>query len=194
LQGGDGESKILICGIDTETTSKLSPDHRIIELHLQKWDFDPVTFERKKISDKTWRINPERSIDPKAYAVHKISLDDLAGKPNFAACGREIVAAMADVDLFVGHNGDEFDRIFLRLEIERTMPDLLPALDGQKWFDTMQNGRWATPWGKAPTLAELAFATDVPYDTTEAHAAEYDVDRTMRCFFFGIQTGFFVLR
>lgn len=185
---------MIVCGIDTETTSKLSPDHRIIELHLQKWDFDPVIMTRTKISDKTWRINPERSIDPKAYAVHKISLDDLAGKPNFASCGREIIAAMADVDLFVAHNGDEFDRPFLRLEIERTMPDLLPALDGQKWFDTMQNGRWSGPWGKAPSLAELCWATDVPYDVTLAHSADFDVGVMMKAFFFGIQAGFFVLR
>jgi len=60
-------------------------------------------------------------------------------------------------------------------------------------FDTMTEGRWATPDGKLPKLQELCFALEVEYDTNKAHAAEYDVDVMMECLWKGIDCGFFTL-
>jgi DNA polymerase-3 subunit epsilon len=185
---------MIVAGLDTETTSKLHPDHRIIELCVQKWDFDPDTGKAAKLNEKTWRIHPGRSIDPKAYAVHKISLDDLAGSPPLEACADEIIDYMHGVDWFVAHNGNEFDRPFIRMEYERVNASHLPALDRQRWFDTMEEGRWAHPWGKVPNLRELCWASDVHYDPALSHRADYDVEVMMRSFFFGVRAGFFTLR
>lgn len=55
----------------------------------------------------------------------------------------------------------------------------------------MVQGRWATPMGKYPSLKELCFACDVPYDPEKAHGAEYDVDMMMQSFLFGYKLGFF---
>lgn len=178
--------------IDTETSGKLDPAHRIIELSIHKWDATAIHSPRL-LSERTWRIHPERSIEPKAFAVHGISLDDLAGEKNLAHHTEAILADMQGVDLWVAQNGDSFDRPFIRLEYERVLPAALPFLDGQKWFDTMLEGRWATAWGKSPNLGELAWACDVDYDPTKAHAADYDVRVTAKCFFFGLRHGFYKL-
>lgn len=183
---------MIVAGLDIETTSILKIEHRIIELCAQKWEFDPATCKGRLIGTKTWRIHPERSIEPKAYAVHKISLDDLAGMPVFAEVAADILAYIADVELIVAHNGDEFDRPFVRMELER-VGQPLTKFDEQKWFDTMLDGRWADPWGKVPTLRQLCHACDVEYDTAKSHAAEYDVTVMMKSFFFGVKAGFFTL-
>lgn len=181
---------MIVAGLDTETTGILKPEHRIIELCLQKWDFNPSTFEAKLIRTDTWRIHPERSVEAGAYAVHKISLDDLAGRPNWLNSSPYILDAMKGVDLFVAHNGAEFDRPFIRMECERNGLPVAP-LDAQKWYDTMLGGRWATAWGKAPNLQELCWACDVEYDPEKSHAAEYDVRVMMEAFFFGVRAGVF---
>jgi DNA polymerase-3 subunit epsilon len=180
---------MIIGGLDTETTGLLKPEHRLIELHIGKWELDgPMP---TKQAEKTWRIHPDRSIDPKAQAVHNITLDDLAGCPKLEQVIDEIIAFMQGVDLWVAHNGEGFDKPFMRMEIERVARQHLPWFDRQKWFDTMLDGRWAHPWGKVPNLGELAWASDVEYDTTKAHAADYDVNVMMKAFFFGTQRGFF---
>lgn len=180
---------MLIAGLDVETTGIADPKHRIIELHVQKWD--AADFDHPRLlGDKTWRIHPDRSIEAKAFAVHHISLDDLAGCPKFEAVVDEIMAHLAGVDLFVAHNAD-FDRQMMRYEVQRVKPTYLPALDALNWFDTMEEGRWATPWGKVPNLRELCWACDVNYDPSLAHAAAYDVTVMMKSFFFGVRAGFF---
>lgn len=184
---------MIVAGLDIETTGKLTPEHRIIELCLQKWHYEPEAGHAfVKLDEHTWRINPERSIDPKAYAVHKISLDDLAGKPTLPEVLPRIISNMRGVDMFVAHNGNEFDRPFIRMEVERADPSLLPIIDAQQWFDTMEEGRWAHPWGKVPNLAELCWACDVHYDPALSHKADYDVEVMMKSFFFGVKCGFFV--
>jgi DNA polymerase-3 subunit epsilon len=182
---------MIVAGIDTETTGLLKPEHRLVEIHIQKWKLDnPMATNPELLSDKTWRTNPDRSIDAKAQAVHHIAIEDLAGAPKLEDVLLEIIAHMKDVDLWVAHNV-EFDRNFMALEVERVDARFLPWLNGLQWFDTMTEGRWAHPWGKVPSLQEACWASDVPYDPTKAHAAEYDVTCMMKCFFFGLRTGFY---
>jgi len=59
--------------------------------------------------------------------------------------------------------------------------------------DTMTEGVWATHDGKKPSLQELCFACEVEYDPALAHAAAYDVDKMMDCFFKGLEWGYFEL-
>ena len=178
---------MLISGTDLETTGLNLAEHRIIELCVASYDWDGTT--AKHLGTKTWRIDPQRSIDAGAQKVHGISASDLIGKPTWDVVAPEIVEELNNADVVVGHNGYDFDFTFIVRELERirqTLPDFIP-------FDTMVHGRWSTPMGKAPNLRELCFACGIPYDPSKAHAAEYDTMRMMECFFFGLNRGVFTL-
>lgn len=175
---------MLITGLDTETTGlKQHEGHRIIEIAMLTYDFA----SRKLVDKYITRINPERAIDPGAQAVHGISFHDLIGSPVWGDVAQPIADHMAKSDVIVAHNAG-FDLPFIANELLRVGVDV-PDVEV---FDTLE-ARWATPLGKKPNLRELCFALDVPYDTDKAHAAEYDVDVMMKCFFAGFDLGFFKL-
>jgi DNA polymerase-3 subunit epsilon len=135
------------------------------------------------------RINPERSILAKAQAVHGIDISELTGCPKWSEVAPLIAKVLGYTDLAVAHNGDHFDLPFIAMELMRVgLP--VPEL---RAFDTMMQGRWATPYGKVPTLGELCFACDVPYDPDKAHSAVYDVEVMMQAFFRALDWGAFRL-
>lgn len=173
---------MIIAGTDIETTGLTFGDHRIVEVYIGLWDLDT----RELVLELNERVDPQRSIDAKAQAVHGISAAALIGKPDWNAIGPKVRTVLDQADVFVAHN-DEFDYPFLEYEIRR-IGLKMPAL---KRFCTMTNGRWATPVGKVPNLGELCFACGVEYDPSKAHAADYDVDRMMQCFFQAYDWGFF---
>lgn len=174
-----------LIGLDTETTGLKQEDgHRIIEIAMLTYDLDT-----RRLED-TWiqRIDPERPIDQKAQEVHGIAYTDLVGCPKWDDLAEEIARRMSGADLLIAHNMG-FDGPFIAAELIRV---------GQKVPDvhalcTMENARWACPDGKLPRLGELAFSLGVPYDSSKAHAAQYDVEITMECFFRGFQRGFYKL-
>jgi DNA polymerase-3 subunit epsilon len=175
---------IVINLLDIESTGlEQSKGHRIIEVCMRMHDWP----SRRLRGVWTQRINPMRSIEPKAQAVHGISLADLEGKPTWDVVGPQVARLLGATTLGVAHNAS-FDFPFIVEELLRIGAPL-PA--HMQVFDTMLEGRWATPLGKIPSLQELCFACDVPYDPALAHAAEYDVDRMTECFWRGIDWGFF---
>jgi len=174
----------LIAGLDIETTGlDYEKGHRIIEVAASLFDLDSELL----LGKFTQRINPQRSIDPGAQAVHGISFDDVAGCPLWETVGPKVSALMRKCDLIVAHNGEGFDLPFVAHELMR----IGAPVPNVKVFDTMLQGRWATPLGKLPNLRELCFACGVEYDTEKAHAADYDVSVMMRAFFVGKRKGFF---
>lgn len=178
---------MLVAGYDLETTGLLDPTHRIIEAAIATYEWDGL--RAKHLNTKTWRINPQRSIDAKARAVHGISESDLIGKPLWPAVAPEIHAALDACDVVVAHNGLGFDFPFTIAELERIshpVPDFEP-------FDTMEQGRWSTAMGTAPNLGALCWACGVDYDPSKAHTAEYDVLTMMECFFFGLRRKTFIM-
>lgn len=174
-------SSLITAGIDLETTGLLSPDHRIIEAYIGLWKGRSLVWEYNQ------RIDPKRSIAADAQRVHKISASDLIGKPTWEEVAPTIHGVLLRADMFVWHNGDDFDGPFLAQELKRVGLELpeKPA------FDTMQQGVWATPDGKKPRLGELAFACGVDYDPALGHAADYDVKIMMDSYFRGVDWGFF---
>lgn len=171
-----------ILGVDTETTGvELDKGDKIIEIALIKYDFDG-----KKIDEYVRRIDPERSINPKAQAVHGIAYSDLIGCPKFEDLAGEVAERVNEASLLIAHNF-AFDGPFIATELKQSGYEV----DLVSSFCTMENGRWATFDGKYPKLAELCRALGVDYDTSAAHAASYDVDVMMQCFFKARQRGFF---
>lgn len=170
--------------IDIETTGLLAPDHRLIEIYISLYK------GRKQVWKYDQRIDPQRSISAEAQRVHKISSSDLIGKPTWEVVGPTVAEILARADMFVWHNGDEFDGKFIDQELKRIGHVGVPARPA---IDTMVHGVWATSDGKKPRLSELCFACDVAYDPTAAHAASYDVEVMAECFFKGLDYGFFTL-
>lgn len=169
--------------LDTETTG-LDPNdgHRVIEVALIRYDMTG-----RKLEQFIGRFDPERAIDPKAQAVHKISYAMLAGKPLFATAVPEMSEVMNNADFIVAHNLP-FDAKFMAAEYTGAGA----VLPNRPSADTI-DARWATFNGKSPNLHELCFALGVPYDPDSAHGAEYDTAVTAACFLEGLRRGFYKL-
>lgn len=176
-----------IAGIDTETTGiDFQKGHRLIEVGINMYDWEPGREPVKKGKTWTQRIQPNRAIDPDAQAVHHISAADLKGAPVFEDVAPTIYKLISAADLLVAHNVD-FDAPFVAFEFVKAglePPDV-------ETFCTLENGRFATPMGTVPNLGALCWALDVDYNPDEAHAADYDIDKTMDCFFEGLRRGHF---
>lgn len=181
---------IIVGGLDIETTGlKQSEGHRIIEFATSLHRYFPDTGEVRAVGQYEQRINPGRSIDPAAQAVHDISFEMVEGCPKWEEVAPKVVKVMSACDVIVAHNGDEFDLPFVGNELLRVgqpVPSVLTV-------DTMVSGTWATPLGKLPSLRELCFACGVDYDEEKAHAALYDVGVMMQCFFHALNKGFYQL-
>ncbi len=175
-------NNLIILGLDTETTGFINPDHRIVEVYNGLWRNGQKIFEYEQ------RIDPERGMPADAQRVHGISAHDLFGKPTWDKVAPAQMKVLSKAHMVVAHNAD-FDWGFFDQEFKRVgmkLPDI-PV------FCTMTEGVWATPDGKSPRLEELCFACEVEYDPAAAHAARYDVDKMMECFFKGLEWGFFEL-
>lgn len=173
----------MICILDSETTGKLDPLHRIIELSMRLVNFET----EEEIKNILWRFNPQRNIDAKAFEVHGISLEELKTKPTIDKHLHEIAKVLKQCALVVAHNGDSFDFLFLKMEFERNNVEF-PEI---KTFDTMVNGTFATDLGKAPSLSELCWCLDVDYDPDEAHSGDYDTAVLRDAFLTGVRRGWF---
>lgn len=171
--------------LDIETTGLNEPDHRIIEHCSMLFDLDTEAH----LKTYTWRCNPMRKIDPKALKTHGITLAELENEPLFDAVAPLIRGTINTAYACVAHNGHFFDFDFIERECRRVgAPVAFPIK-----FDTMTEGRFATPLGKNPKLQELAECLDVEYDPAKAHAAQYDVEVMAQCFFTGRRLGWFNL-
>ncbi len=176
---------MILASLDTETTGlDVSDGHRIIEICIRCYD---LATRRLKLNF-VQRIDPQRSIQTKAQEVHGISLEDLKGCPTWEKVAPKVQLILSRSAVAVAHNA-QFDMPFIGLELARVGLDIPEP----KVFCTMENGRWATPIGKLPSLQELCFACGIDYDKTKAHAAEYDVEVMTQCLWFGMDQGAFRL-
>lgn len=176
---------MIVTGADIETTGLKQEDgHRIVEICFRSYDTDT----RLLTNSFMQRVNPRRAIDAKAREIHGISIDDLIGMPEWSDVGLIAQLYMKESDVLICHNM-AFDGPFIALELARIGLDI-PQVET---LCTMKEGRWATPMGKNPNLGELCFALGVEFDKDNAHAADYDVDKMMECFWKGLDRGFYEL-
>jgi DNA polymerase-3 subunit epsilon len=99
--------------LDTETTGlEVREGHRLIEIGCVE------LIDRKPTGRQLHHyINPGRTIDEGAEAVHGITLEFLADKPDFASVKEDIVEFLQDSELII-HNA-AFDVGFLDAEFKR---------------------------------------------------------------------------
>jgi len=174
----------LVGCLDFETTGVDVAKDRIIQVGLIVVELETgverLVFER--------RINPGMHISASAVAVHGLTDSDVAKAPPFATIAPGLVKLLGAVKLLVGHNIERFDCAMLAHELVRVG---VSAVSFPPVFDTMMQGRAATDDGKIPTLGELCFAFDTPYDAALAHDALYDVRVNMQAFRRGWELGLF---
>ncbi|HDJ1985009.1 TPA: 3'-5' exonuclease, partial [Salmonella enterica subsp. enterica serovar Concord] len=83
----------IVGGIDIESTGlDFMSGHKIIEIAITRYELET----RTHIDSLELRFNPRRNIDPKAQAVHGISLEDLAAEPLLADHAKDIAAYMGE--------------------------------------------------------------------------------------------------
>jgi len=175
---------VIITFLDVESTStkfdlnNLKKSDRVIELAMLSYNLDT----RELVESFEERFYVDKTIAAQAELVHGISERDLLGKGRFAAFEPEITRILNKTDVLVGHNLVDFDINFMLVEYAicgKKIPDKF------KLFDTIDS-RWATSFGKLPSLAELCWATGVKYDPALAHSALFDIEVLAQCFFIGL--------
>jgi len=178
-------SRIVACGLDIETTGlEQDKGHRMVEVATLLYDVETEALLAKWVQ----RINPQRAVPGDAVAVHGITFEAVSGEPTFEVIAPKLAKILSTVHFVVGHNGRDFDLPFIRAELIRVgQPAPNPPV-----IDT-SDAKWATPFGKTPSLGELCFALGIAYDKSQAHSAEYDVDVMMKAFFAGKRMGYFAL-
>lgn len=103
--------------LDLETTGLNIISDRIIELTILK------VYPSGKEEVKTFRVNPEIPIDPKATAIHGISDEDVKGLPTFKEIAQTLANEFEGSD-FAGFNSNKFDFPMLAEEFLRSGIDI----------------------------------------------------------------------
>lgn len=153
--------------LDTETTG-LEPaqGHRIIELGC-------VELVNRRPTGRTFQryLNPERTIDPGAQAVHGLSSEFLSGQPKFADVVEDFVAFIAGAELII-HNAP-FDVGFIDHEFGRLPPPQRLLTDLCTVLDTLALARQLHP-GQRNSLDALCKRYNVDNSNRELHGALLD--------------------
>lgn len=153
--------------LDTETTG-LDPaqGHRIIEI-------GGVEVVNRRVTGRDFHcyLQPDRSIEEGAAAVHGIRDEDLADRPRFPEVAEALIEFIAEAEL-VMHNA-EFDVGFLEHEL-RLMAHPVPVLaEHCRVLDTLALARRKHP-GQRNSLDALCKRYQVDNTGRELHGALLD--------------------
>ncbi len=171
--------------LDTETTGmSVEAGHRIIEIGAVE-----IVDRRMTGNNYQTYLNPKRSIDPGSIAVHGITNDDVADKPEFKEVMQEFLSFIQDTELLI-HNAP-FDTAFINHEFslagyEKKIEDLC-------WIkDTLPIARKTHP-GKRNSLDALCSRYNVDKSNRELHGALIDAKLLGQVYLLmtGGQVGFF---
>ena len=154
--------------LDTETTG-LDPrlGHRIIEVGC-------VEMIGRKLTGQRFHryINPQREIEAGAAAVHGITDEMLADKPEFAAIADELLAFIRDAELVI-HNA-AFDIGFLNAEFgllgRESVDEICPSV-----IDTLKLARELHP-GRKNSLDALCERYAIDNSGRQLHGALLDAE------------------
>ena len=171
--------------LDTETTGmSVEAGHRIIEIGAVE-----IVDRRMTGNNYQTYLNPKRSIDPGSIAVHGITNDDVADKPEFKEVMQEFLSFIQDTELLI-HNAP-FDTAFINHEFslagyEKKIEDLCEIKD------TLPIARKTHP-GKRNSLDALCARYNVDKSNRELHGALIDAKLLGQVYLLmtGGQVGFF---
>ncbi len=153
--------------LDTETTG-LSPQdgHRIIEIGC-------VEMVKRRLTGKRFHvyINPDRTIDDGAIAVHGITNEFLKDKPVFEDIVEEFLAFIKDTELVI-HNAP-FDIGFLNYELSLLKQKAGAIENYSAVFDTLAYARKKHP-GQRNSLDALCKRYGIDNSHRDLHGALLD--------------------
>lgn len=157
---------MIATGVDIESTGlDFLSGHKIIEIAMVKYEIETQTM----VDSFVMRFNPRRSIDPKAQAVHGISLEDLAAEPLLADHASSVASYLSSSDIWIAHNGEAFDIPFIRHELKSygfSLPDI-PLIDTlfSLWATKTVNVPALKSWPSLLALYTIMPKHIVPYMT-----------------------------
>jgi DNA polymerase III subunit epsilon len=155
--------------LDTETTG-LNPQegHRIIEIGC-------VELLNRRLTGKRFHvyINPDRTIDDGAIAVHGITNEFLNDKPHFHDIVEEFIAFINGAELVI-HNAP-FDVGFINHEFSTLKPNQGAVSDYSTVFDTLAYARKKHP-GQRNSLDALCKRYNIDNSHRELHGALLDAE------------------
>ena len=161
------EAEIIIA-LDTETTGlRHAEGHRVIEIGCRK-------LIRRDVSDAFHvYLNPHREIDQGAIAVHGITAEFLADKPDFQDIYEDFLSFIEGATLVI-HNAS-FDLGFLDMElrrigVEKKISDYCPVID------TLALARKKYPGQRYYNLDALCKQFNVNRSHRTLHGALVDAD------------------
>lgn len=155
--------------LDTETTGlETAQGHRIIEIGC-------VELVNRRLTGRHYHqyINPEREVDPGAFAVHGISNERLANEPVFAQIANEFLDFVGDAELVI-HNA-AFDIGFIDYELSLLNPGHTSITDKCSVVDTLLLARNKHP-GQKNNLDALCKRYSVDNSQRELHGALLDAE------------------
>jgi DNA polymerase III subunit epsilon len=153
---------------DLETTGINTATDRIVEISLFK--ILPNGTEQSK----TFRLNPEMPIPPKATEIHGISDEDVKDCPVFKMIAKELVSILSDADIG-GYNSNKFDIPLLAEEFLRAGTDF--DLKKRNFVDVM-----VIFMKKEPRTLEAAYKYYCDKELKDAHSAKADTIATYEVF------------
>lgn len=155
--------------LDTETTGLNPQDgHRIIEIGC-------VELVKRRLTGKRFHvyINPNRTIDDGAIAVHGITNEFLQDKPYFADIVEDFIAFIKGAELVI-HNAP-FDVGFINHEFALLKPQLGNVSQFSEVFDTLAYARKKHP-GQRNSLDALCKRYGVDNSHRDLHGALLDAE------------------
>lgn len=153
--------------LDTETTGLVPEEgHRIIEIGCIE-----IINRRQTKSTFQQYINPERTVEYGALAVHGLNNEFLQDKPTFAAIAADFLAFIADAELII-HNAP-FDLGFLRYEFNLLSSSLNFTPEKISVIDTLEIARKLHP-GQRNNLDALCKRYKIDNSKREFHGALLD--------------------
>lgn len=155
--------------LDTETTGlEAGQGHRIIEIGA-------VELLDRRLSGRHFHyyLNPERTVDPGAFAVHGLSDNFLADKPRFSEIAHEFLDFIRDAELII-HNA-AFDVAFLEQEFGRLSGVPRNLRDLCKITDSLVLARQKHP-GQKNSLDALCRRYHVDNSARTLHGALLDAE------------------
>lgn len=147
---------------DTETTGFSPLNDRVIEIGAVK------VRDGKKLGEKTWLLNPQRSIPWYVEKVHHISFEMLKDQPTFAEVYPEFLEFI-DGAVLIAHNAS-FDVRMMSAEAERAG---LPAPKNAV-LDSLVIFRTWYPDLKSHQLGDIINFMDISTEGMHAHRATDD--------------------
>ncbi len=153
--------------LDTETTGRKPPEHRVIEIGC-------VEVIDRKLTGNHFHtyINPKRDIDPGAFAVHGLDYNQLKDKPLFEDIVEELILFIKDAEILM-HNAP-FDVGFINSEFVHIKYNTTMEEIGNI-TDTLKVARKMRP-RQRNSLDALCQAYDVDLSKRSLHGALLDAE------------------